>query len=148
VTLFVENPEMNRHNKPEPIVENHHSLAYPIRTLSPAFSLVDRAREIEAASAFLETTTSGKLSLIAEQMRALRAQAEGILETARRDAELHRISCSFQKKIGQTIYLYERPDTERYFSLLSPADWKGKPPHLCLGAYRLAADQSFEEVPL
>ncbi|MBE7437631.1 MAG: DUF2452 domain-containing protein [Spirochaetales bacterium] len=135
-----------KHNKSEPVVENHHSLSYPIRTLSPAFSLVDRAREIEEASAFLESTTGGKLSLIAEQIRALRTQAEGILESARRDAELHRLECAFQKKIGQTIYLYERPTATRYFSLLSPEDWKGAPPHRFIGAFRLQADQCFEEV--
>ena len=69
-----------KHNKPEPVVEDRRSRAYPVRTSDPPISLVDRAREIEQADQLLETHAHGKLEVIARQMRALKAQAEEIID--------------------------------------------------------------------
>ncbi len=133
------------HNKKEPVIENRHSMTVPSRTLDPPIRLVDRAREIELADSSLRSHTEGKLDLILKQIRSLQEEARGILEKAERDAALHRVECRFEKSIGQTIYLYEKEEG-RYFSLLSPEDWNGNPPHRFIGAYILNADQSFTEV--
>ena len=127
-------------------MEDRRSRAYPVRTSDPPISLVDRAREIEQADQALETHAHGKLEVIARQMRALKAQAEEIIEQTRRDAQLHRVRCNFEKTIGLVMHLYERDDGEAYFSLLSPEDWKGRNPHEFLGSFRLNADRSFERL--
>lgn len=120
------------------------ALAYPSSRLDPPITLVDRAREIELADSTLQSHVSGKLELIVRQIRALKAEAQDILARAERDRDLHRIRCNFEKKPGQAIHLYQRPDGERYFSLLSLADWRGAPPHEFLGSFKLNADGSFE----
>jgi hypothetical protein len=44
-------------------------------------------------------------------------------------------------------HLYKRPNGERYFSLLSPEDWGGQPPHAFEGTFRLEADMRFTPAP-
>ena len=65
---------------------------------------------------------------------------------AREDAELHRAEARFNRLPGKTYHLYERPDASRYWSLLSPEEWGGKPPHTFVASYRLEVDRSFTRV--
>jgi hypothetical protein len=126
---------------------------YALSRLSGPVSLVEVAREIEHADAFIASTTNAQLRLIAEQLAALRREAERLLEQARINAELHRVEARFVRHPGKTYHLYERANdsagtgTElRYWSLLAPADWGGRPPHRFLGSYRLESDQSWTAV--
>ena len=138
-------PEPLQHNKAEPVVEGKHSLAYGTRTLDPAIRLVDRAREIELADQSISSHTNAKLELILKQIRNLQDEARMVVERAEIDTILHRVKCSFEKAVGQQIYLYEK-NGEQYFSLLSPADWDGNPPHPFRGSYTLNADRSFSRI--
>lgn len=119
---------------------------YPLSRLAPRFDLVDVAREIQQADATLGSVTGAKLELLARQIRALQEQARAVLESARRDGELHRATCNFRKRPGQIYHLYRRPDGSRYFSMLSPEEWGGAPPHPHDGSYRLEADMTWTPV--
>jgi hypothetical protein len=119
------------------------SSPYPMSRLSPPHDLVDVAREIQRADALLGAVTSSKLELLARQIRALQAQARDLLEAARRDGELHRAACGFKKRPGGVYHLYRRSDGALYFSMLSPAEWGGAPPHAYAGSYRLEIDMSW-----
>lgn len=116
---------------------------YPLSRLSAPINLIDVAKEIQAADSVLSAVAAGKLEAIARQIRALQEQAACTLAEAQIDAELHRVRCNFKKLPGKLYHLYERPDGERYFSLLSPEDWAGKPPHAFCGSFRLEADMRF-----
>lgn len=116
---------------------------YPLSRLSGPVSLVDVAREIEQADTFIASTTSARLQVIAQQMHALREAARAVLEKAEQDAELHRVDARFKRYPGRTYHLYQRAEGSRYWSLLSPSEWAGSPPHAFLGSYRLESDQSF-----
>ena len=139
--------ETPRHNKREPILEDRRSMTHPARTSDPPFSLVKRAEEIEKADAMLGTHLSGKLDVIARQIRSLQDEARSIIEKADRDRELHRIKCSFEKRPGQTLYLYAKKDGEKIFSILSPEEWGSRLPYEYCGAYVLGLDGSFKAVP-
>lgn len=119
---------------------------YPVSRLSAPVSLVDAAREIERADQWLASTATARLSTIAEQMRLLREQAEQVLAKAQEDAALHRADARFARTPGKLYHLYARADGSRYWSLLSPGDWGGAPPHPFVGSYRLEADQSWTRV--
>ena len=116
---------------------------YALSRLSGPVSLVDVAKEIEQADQWIASTANAKLGVIAEQIRALREAAHVVLAKAELDAALHRAEASFKRYPGRVYHLYERADQTRYWSLLSPEDWRGQPPHTFVGSYRLEADQSF-----
>lgn len=123
---------------------------YPVSRLAPAHDLVDVAHEIALADRAIGSVVGGKLEVIARQIRALQEEARAILDDARRDLDLHRAEHAFVKRPGSIYHLYRRPDGRLYFSMLSPDDWRGAPPHPFEGSYRLEADQSWtpvDEIP-
>jgi len=130
-------PPGGRHEGPE------HASPYPLSRLAPRFDLVDTAREIQQADSLLGAVVGNKLSLIADQIRALQAQARVIVDEARQSGDLHRVECRFQKTPGGTYHLYRRPNDTRYFSMLSLDDWGGSPPHAFEGSFRLEVDMSW-----
>lgn len=116
---------------------------YPISRLAPVHDLVDTAREIQEADRMLGTVTGNKLQMLARQIRALQEEARTLIEAARRDADLHRAVCRFQRRPGHVYHFYRRPDGALYLSMLSPEDWRGSPPHPFEGSYRLESDMSW-----
>jgi len=114
--------------------------------MAPSYDLVDVAAQIQQADETLAMMTSGKLEVIAEQIQKLREQARDILERARRDAELHRAQCSFEKKPGGVYHLYRKDDGVLWFSLLAPEEWSSKQPQTFEGTYRLEVDMSFTRI--
>ena len=130
--------------------ENHHlsdnSAPYPVSRMAPATELVDLAREIEQADNMLGNVVHAKLKVIAEQMKALQQEAQSILEASARDQQLHRARCNFKRQPGKIYHLYGKADDSLYFSLLSPQEWGGEPPHRFVGSYRLESDMSWTPV--
>ena len=120
-----------------------HAAPYALSRLAPSFDLVDLAREIERADTTLANVAEGKLALIAKQMEALRAEAREILERGKRDAMLHRVACSFEKRIGGVVHLYRRDDGSLWFSLMAPHEWTTARAQTFVGSYRLEPDMSF-----
>jgi hypothetical protein len=120
-----------------------HSSPYPVSRLAPAFNLVELAAEVEQADRMVSGRANAQLALIAQQIRALQAQAREVLSSARQDTQLHRARCNFRRIPGKTYHLYRLDNGELQFSMLSADDWGGKPPHPYLGAYRLENDLSW-----
>lgn len=116
---------------------------YPVSRLAAPHDLVDLAEQVQQADAMLSSVVGGKLEQIAKQIRALQQEAKDALTAAQRDAELHRVPCSFRKRPGQLYHLYERANGQRYFSMLSPEEWGAGCPHRHLGSYRLEYDMAF-----
>src|SRR5262245_47693830 len=116
---------------------------YPISRLAPVHDLIDLARQIQEADHMIGVVTSDKLQVVARQIRALQDEARAIMEAAHRDAELHRAACNFKRRTGHTYHLYRRPEGSLYFSMLSPDDWRGSPPHAYEGSYRLEQNMSW-----
>lgn len=116
---------------------------YPLSRLSAPHELVDVAREIQAADTTLGGVTVAKLRIIAEQIRALQAQAARVLEEARHASELHRAACAFKRRPGHVYHLYRKKrDASLYWSMLSPEEW-GTPPDEFQGSFRLEVDMTW-----
>jgi hypothetical protein len=120
-----------------------HSAPYPVSRLAPAFELTDLATEVARAESMLSARTGAKLRVIADQIKALQAQARQVLDDAREEQALTRAQCAFKRIPGHSYHLYRKDDGTSFFSMLSPADWRGKPPHTFVGSYRLEADYSW-----
>ena len=123
-----------------------HAAPYGLSRMAPAYDLVDVAAQIQKADETLATMTGGKLAVIAEQIALLQEQARVLLERARRDADLHRARCNFEKKPGRVYHLYRKEDDTLWFSLLGPDEWIGTQPQIFEGSYRLELDMSFTRV--
>ncbi len=120
-----------------------HAAPYPVSRLAPPVSLVEMAREIEEADRFTGARVNAQLKVIAGQIEDLQHKAREIMTEARHEQLLHRAECAFKKIPGRVYHLYLRDDDRRYFSMLSPEDWKGNPPHLFQGSFRLGNDMSW-----
>jgi hypothetical protein len=123
-----------------------HSLPYPASRLSAPIELVDLAKEIEQADQVIGMVAGAKLQVIRDQMRALQEQARKVLEEAQIAMQLHRARCQFKKVPGHVYHLYRDGHGGLYFSMLSPEEWRGNPPHAFEGSYRVEADMSFTPV--
>lgn len=120
---------------------------YPLTRTAPSYDLVNVAAEIQKADATLAQMTGGKLGVIADQIAKLQEQARTLLEKARRDAELHRAACSFEKRPGGVYHLYRYVESgNRWFSRLGPEEWVTPQPQTFEGTYRLELDMSFTRV--
>jgi len=119
------------------------SSPYPVSRLAPAFQAPELAEEIARAESMLSARTSAKLRVIADQIKALQAEARKALDEARDEQALTHAECAFKRLPGKIYHLYRKPDGSRYFSMLSPEDWRGEPPHPYLASYRLEADYSW-----
>lgn len=130
--------------------ENHRghqrSSPYGLSRLAPATTLADMAAEISSANDCIAQTTSAKLDVILRQIRHLQEEAKGIVEAAKRDADLHRAACSFSRVPGNTYHLYEKAGGALQWSMLSLDDWNGNPPQRYVGSFRLESDQSWTDV--
>lgn len=120
------------------------SSPYAVSRLAPPHDLVDVARQIQEADAMLGAVAHGRLETIAQQMRALKAEAERILEETRRSLDLHRARCSFVKRPGGVYHCYRRASGEVWLSMIGPGEW-GAPSEdrSFVGTYRLELDQSW-----
>mmetsp|Transcript_16291 Transcript_16291/g.42268 ORF Transcript_16291/g.42268 Transcript_16291/m.42268 type:complete len:214 (+) Transcript_16291:276-917(+) len=112
--------------------------------------LIELARFVQQADSHTKAMVGGKLELISEQIKLLQTQAQTVLEDARRDLELSHAKCNFQRKPGNTYHLYKKelPEggEEAFFSMLSPLEWSGNPPHDYIDSYRLEPDMSWTQV--
>lgn len=122
------------------------STPYPMSRLAPRFDLVDLAAEIARADETVSMVASAKLDVIRKQILALQDEARAVLDEAAQAARLHRATCNFRKVPGRVYHLYRRAEDDLYFSMLSPAEWGGAPPHAFEGSYRLENDQSFTPI--
>jgi hypothetical protein len=135
------------HDQSEPPVALHsgagRSSPYPVSRLAPAFDGRDLAAEVARAESMLGARTGAKLRVIADQIKALQREARKLLEEAREEQALTQAQCAFKRIPGKTYHLYRKADGGNVFSMLSPADWGGRPPQEFLGSYRLEADYSW-----
>jgi len=119
---------------------------YGLSRMAPAYDLVDVAAQIQKADETLATMTGGKLGVIADQIRRLQEQAHALLGKARRDAELHRVRCNFEKRAGGEYHLYRDAHGDLWFSRIAPHEWITKREQTFEGTYRLELDMSYTRV--
>jgi len=134
---------MTEDNKPLRHQGADRSAPYPVSRLAPAFQAPELAEEIARAESMLGARTGAKLRVIADQIKALQAEARKVLDEARDEQALTHAECAFKRLPGRVYHLYRRADGRRFFSMLSPEDWRGNPPHPFEGSYRLEADYSW-----
>ena len=109
--------------------------------------LVALAEYVQKADQSTRSAVSSKLNLISDQIRALQMQAQAILEQAQHDVKLNHAKSNFLRVPGTIYHLYEKPEGDFYWSMLSPSDWgrRGAPDKYD-GSYRLEYDASWTPI--
>ncbi len=123
-----------------------HRSPYPLSRQSPSIDLVELAKEVAAADDLLTTQAVGKLKIVAEQIEILQSKARKILTETRRNQALHRVTCGFKRRVGETYHLYNKVDESLFFSMISPKEWGEslKERELTFrGSYHLERDRSW-----
>ena len=107
-----------------------------VRRHHDPMDLVTLAQQVQRADDFVQATTSNKLKIIVDQIKHLQQQVDEtelllgslfvipqaleVLQSAKKDAQLHHATCNFKKIPGHMYHLYERSNGSTYFSMLSP----------------------------
>jgi len=123
-----------------------HSSPYPLSRLAPKFDLVNVQEEIESAGRMLNAVSAAKLEMLAKQIQMLQDEAYKIIYKAQEDMNLHTAECGFKKRPGGVYHLYGRENGSLYFSLVSPAEWEYRNPHIFIDSYLLNEDMSWTRV--
>lgn len=83
-----------------------------------------------------------KLKEISEQINHLQEKAKQLIEDSIFQNELQQIKKTFNLVSGNYYYLYEK-NNKKYFSLISPEEWKSNKSYCC-GKYFYDYDKQFK----
>ena len=67
-----------------------------------------------------------KIKVLFKQMENIKKEIEEIIQESLETDDLNNIKCNFKKNPGNYYYLYQKPDTTLFFSILSPNEWDTK----------------------
>ena len=82
-----------------------------------------------------------RLKEIAKQIQYLKNEAQDIINEASIQDELHKVKKNFRIVSGNSYYLYQKDNLEKYFSIISPNEWDNK--DIFLGKYFYDFDKQF-----
>ena len=87
-----------------------------------------------------------KIKVLFKQMENLKKEIEEIVEESLESENLNNIKCNFKKIPGSYYYVYQKPDSTLFFSLLSPNEWNTK--NIFINKYFYDYDLSFIKINL
>ena len=67
-----------------------------------------------------------KIKVLFKQMENIKKEIEEIIQESIETDDLNKIKCNFKKVPGSYYYLYQKPDSTLFFSILSPNEWDTK----------------------
>lgn len=85
-----------------------------------------------------------KLKILFKQMENIKREIEEVVKESVEVEKLEKIKCNFKKIPGKNYYLYQNPDEEYFFSMLSPKEWNSK--NNFIDEYFYDYDHTFQKV--
>ena len=85
-----------------------------------------------------------KLKILFKQMENIKREIEEVVKESVEVEKLEKIKCNFKKIPGKNYYLYQNPDEEFFFSMLSPKEWNSK--NNFIDEYFYDYDHTFQKV--
>lgn len=93
---------------------------------------------------FIEETGSSKINLLKDLLESITKIGQKEIHNINDSIELWKLPCSFIRKAGDTIHLYERSDGSKFWSIISPQEWKNE--LIFHGSYKILYDQIMERL--
>lgn len=85
-----------------------------------------------------------KLKILFKQLENIKREIEEVVKESVETENLEKIKCNFKKIPGKNYYLYQNPDEEFFFSMLSPKEWNSK--NNFINEYFYDYDHTFQRV--
>lgn len=85
-----------------------------------------------------------KLKILFKQLENIKREIEEVVKESVETENLEKIKCNFKKIPGKNYYLYQNPDEEYFFSMLSPKEWNSK--NNFIDEYFYDYDHTFQKV--
>ena len=85
-----------------------------------------------------------KLKVLFKQLENIKREIEEVVKESVETENLEKIKCNFKKIPGKNYYLYQNPDEEFFFSMLSPKEWNSK--NNFIDEYFYDYDHTFQKV--
>ena len=90
----------------------------------PNLQLLQQDKIIKAVQR--NSNNYSKLKILFKQMQNIKNEIEEVIRESVETENLEKIKCNFKKIPGKNYYLYQNPDEEFFFSMLSPKEWNSK----------------------
>jgi hypothetical protein len=85
-----------------------------------------------------------KLKVLFKQMESIKREIEEVVKESVEAENLEKITCNFKKIPGKNYFLYQKPNNELFFSMLSPKEWNSK--NNFIEEYFYDYDHTFQKV--
>ena len=85
-----------------------------------------------------------KLKVLFKQMENIKREIEEVVKESIETENLEKIKCNFKKIPGKNYYLYQKPNNELFFSMLSPKEWNSN--NNFIDEYFYDYDHTFQKV--
>ena len=85
-----------------------------------------------------------KLKVLFKQMENIKREIEEVVKESIATENLEKIKCNFKKIPGKNYFLYQKPNNELFFSMLSPKEWDSN--NNFIDEYFYDYDHTFQKV--
>lgn len=85
-----------------------------------------------------------KLKVLFKQLNNIKNEIEEIVQETIETENLEQIKCNFKKIPGNDYYLYQKPNQDLFFSIISPEEWCTK--NIFMGKYFYDYDLTLQKV--
>ena len=138
--------ESTQHIDPDKVAETPSLLPYAHHVGSAIIKPIDKGRTKGLAMSAMYEQTGVQLNQLREQVEVLIAQAQSIHDRIGVSESIYGAEMGFRPNVNQVCYLYERHGGRRVMSLVSPAEWGGRPPYRFVAEVRLLSDHTWDVV--
>lgn len=134
---------------PDKVTDRPGLVEYAHHVGSAVIKPLDRGKLKGRAMAAMYEQSDLQLAQIKDQIDLLAKQARKIQERRMLSEEIYETGLRFEPVIGKTYYFYEKPDGEKFVSMLSPGDWgNSKTAWTLLAPVKLLGDHTWEILPM
>lgn len=95
----------------------------------PNLELLEQDKIIKAVQR--NSNNYSKLKILFKQMQNIKNEIEEVIKESVETENLEKIKCNFKKIPGKNYFLYQKPNNEFFFSMLSPKEWNSKNLFIC-----------------
>ena len=95
----------------------------------PNLQLLEQDKIIKAVQR--NSNNYSKLKILFKQMQNIKNEIEEVIKESVETENLEKIKCNFKKIPGKNYFLYQKPNNELFFSMLSPKEWNSKNLFIC-----------------